>query len=162
MRSKWRELQVLGTAYLARPYLRLRRADGREEHLGRAPPPAALTLYRCTGARSRPREEGECGAALFEGRAILSMEHYWDAGDGPERAFFINSFFPGAVVVRNERQEALCQGDMRVADVYCATCAARIGWRFCADLGAQQDNCNQVGCLGCLLCAVETGDRPAS
>ncbi len=33
---------------------------------------------------------------------------------------------------------------MRVADVYCATCGARIGWRFCADLSPGLENCNQA------------------
>ena len=36
------------------------------------------------------------------------------------------------------------QGAMRVADVHCATCGARIGWKFCQDLTFQEENCNQV------------------
>lgn len=57
---------------------------------------------------------------------------------------FINAFFPGAVVERDEREEELCQGPMRVSDVFCARCAARIGWRFCRDLLPSQPNANQV------------------
>lgn len=83
----WRELQVLGTAFLARPYLRLRTPDGREEHLGQAPPAAALVIYSCTAARSKLCKPGTCGAPLFEQRAVLSREHVWNAGDGPERAW---------------------------------------------------------------------------
>jgi hypothetical protein len=37
------------------------------------------------------------------------------------------------------------QGAMRVADVHCATCGARIGWKFCEDLTFREGNCNQVG-----------------
>lgn len=136
---------MLGACFLARRYLRLRAPDGREELLGRPLPPSARALYRCTAARSSLRRPGECGAALFEQRDVLSRQHCWDAGGGPERALYINGFRPGAVVERNERQESLCQGEMRVADVHCTACAARIGWRFCRDLTPALDNCNQVG-----------------
>ncbi|PRW57347.1 yippee-like protein [Chlorella sorokiniana] len=151
----WRELQVLGTAFLARPYLRLRKPDGHEEHLGRPPPPAALAVYTCTAARSTLAKPGGCGAPLFVQRALLSKQHVWDAGDGPERAWFINTFLPGAVVERNEREEELCQGPMRVSDVYCARCAARIGWRFCRDLLETQPNANQVGRYGVVTSSIQ-------
>jgi hypothetical protein len=90
--SDWRELRVLGVCFMAARYLRLRAADGREEHLGRPPLPAACAPYTCTAARSSLRKPGECGALLFDQRDILSREHCWDAGGGPERAFFINGF----------------------------------------------------------------------
>lgn len=107
--SHWRELRVLGVCFMAARYLRLRAADGREEHLGRPPLPAACAPYTCTAERSSLRKPGECGALLFDQRDILSREHCWDAGGGPERAFFINGFAPGAVAVRYEREELLCQ-----------------------------------------------------
>ncbi|PSC71169.1 peptide-methionine (R)-S-oxide reductase [Micractinium conductrix] len=146
--SQWRKLQVLGTCFLAKRFLRLRRPDGTEEHLGRPPPAAELACYRCTGARSSLLPAGGCGADLFESRDILSRQHCWDAGGGPERAFFINAFRPGAVEARNERQETLSQGEMRVADVHCATCGACIGWKFVSDLSPALENCNQVGRYG--------------
>ena len=58
---------------------------------------------------------------------------------------YLNAFFSGAVVERDERQEELCQGPMRVSDVYCGRCGARIGWRFCRDLLESQPNGNQAG-----------------
>ncbi|EFN55053.1 expressed protein [Chlorella variabilis] len=155
----WRELQVLGACFLARRYLRLRAPDGREELLGRPLPPSARALYRCTAARSSLRRPGECGAALFEQRDVLSRQHCWDAGGGPERALYINGFRPGAVVERNERQESLCQGEMRVADVHCTACAARIGWRFCRDLTPALDNCNQVGRFGVVRSSIEKDEH---
>lgn len=48
------------------------------------------------------------------------------------------------MVERNEREEELCQGPMRVSDVHCGRCAARIGWRFCRDLLEAKPNSNQV------------------
>ena len=99
---------MLGTCFLARRYLRLRAPDGREEHLGRQSA-RWHPVYACTAARSSLRQPGACGAVLFERRDILSKQHCWDAGGGPERAFFVNHLRPGAVVVRNERQEVLCQ-----------------------------------------------------
>lgn len=70
--SNWRELQLLGACFLGRRYLRLRRPDGLEEHLGRPLPPASLAPYRCTAARSQLRQPGQCGALLFTARDILS------------------------------------------------------------------------------------------
>lgn len=61
--------------------------------------------------------------------ALPLTQHRWDAGAGSEQAYFFNHLQPGAVVVRNERTEMLCQGQMVVADAYCAGCAARIGER---------------------------------
>lgn len=136
---------MLGLCFLPRRYLRLRAPDGREEHLGAPPPPPALALYRCTGARSPLRREGEgCGAPLFHARDVLSKQHCWDAGAGPERAWFLNCFLPGAVADRHKRREELAQGPMVVADVHCCACGARIGWRFCRDLEPGLHNCNQV------------------
>jgi hypothetical protein len=148
---------VLGAAFLARPYLRVRAADGREEHYGgRPPPPGATALYRCSGARAAVTlPHGKCGAPLFTRRDILSREHCWDAGDGPECAFYVNALLPGAAVQRQERQEELCQGQMQVADVYCVRCHARIGWRFCADLSASQENANQAGRYGVVCSSLE-------
>ncbi|KAL4426120.1 hypothetical protein ABPG77_002706 [Micractinium sp. CCAP 211/92] len=160
--SNWRELQLLGTCFLGKRYLRLRRPDGGEEHLGRPVPSASLAPYRCTAARSQLRRPGQCGALLFAAGDVLSRQHRWDAGGGPERAFYINAFAPGAVDVRNEREELLCQGAMRVADVYCATCGARIGWRFCADLSPGLENCNQVGRYGVVRSSIQKGSAVGS
>ena len=135
---------MLRVCFLGRAYLRLCAPDGREEWLGRPPPPATLVHYACTGARSQLRKVGGCGAVLFQGRAVLSRQHHWDAGSGPERAWLVNALLPGAVVARDERQEELCQGSMRVADAYCSSCGGRIGWRFCADLSQGLGNCSQV------------------
>mgnify|MGYP001810907597 CR=1 FL=1 len=89
--SQWRKLQVLGTCFLAKRFLRLRRPDGTEEHLGRPPPAAELACYRCTGARSSLLPAGGCGADLFESRDILSR---WVG--------------PGCSCRRCERQEGAC------------------------------------------------------
>ncbi len=70
--SNWRELQLLGTCFLGKRYLRLRRPDGEEEHLGRPVPPASLAPYRCTAARSQLRHPGHCGALLFAALDVLS------------------------------------------------------------------------------------------
>ncbi|KAL4452153.1 hypothetical protein ABPG75_007815 [Micractinium tetrahymenae] len=153
--SNWRELQLLGACFLGKRYLRLRRPGGEEEPLGKPPSPASLAPYRCTAVRSKLRQPGQCGAALFAARDILSRQHCWDAGDGPERAFYINAFNPGAVETRNERPEQLCQGEMRVADVYCTTCGARIGWKFCSDLSPGLENCNQVGRYGVVRSSIQ-------
>lgn len=97
---------MLGTAFLAHPYLRLRRPDGQEEHLGRPPPPAALAVYSCTAARSSLVTPGGCGAPLFEQRALLSRQHVWDAGDGPERAWYACSEWCPAVLAAGEALQA--------------------------------------------------------
>lgn len=47
--------------------------------------------------------------------AVACSQHRWDAGGGPERAFYINAFAPGAVEERNERAEPLCQVSERQA-----------------------------------------------
>lgn len=155
---------MLGLCFLPRRYLRLRAPDGREEHLGAPPPPADLALYRCTGARSPLRRAGEgCGAPLLQARDVLSRQHCWDAGAGPERAWFVNSFVPGSVAARHERREELAQGPMVVADVYCCACGARVGWRFCADLERGLANCNQVrGLPHTAVCDGEMGDTVGS
>jgi len=80
---------VLCPVFLAHPYLRFCRPNGQEEHLGRPPPPATLAVYSCTAARSTLAKPGGCGAPLFEQRALLSKQHVWDAGDGPESAWCV-------------------------------------------------------------------------
>lgn len=160
---------MLGVAFLAKDLLRLHAPDdGREEHLGRPPSPAQLALYRCTGARSPLRKEGEgCGAPLFQRRDVLSRQHRWDAGGGPEHAFYVNALRKGAVLVRNERQEELSQVGWGSVDGGCRNGALPLQHNdrqaplSSPLITAQLLPAGPYACGGCLLHRLRSTDRLA-
>eukprot|EP00887_Chlorella_sp_A99_P007625 scaffold20.g7625.t1 len=154
--SQWRSAAVLSLCWLPCSYLRVLRKDGSEdrglallEEGGcRRKAGRPRQVFVCAAYRSPLRKPGECRALICTPRDVLSKEHRWDVGAGAEKAYLVNRLAPGAVDVRNEREEVLCQGQMVVADCYCTTCAARIGWKFCKDCEEGRENENQVGRFG--------------
>ena len=82
---------------------------------------------------------------------VLSWEHCWNLEAHPgaaiEPAVYVNAVAGrggspaagaaglAAVTEGPERRETLGQGEMTVADVACAACGVKVGWRFKRALG---------------------------
>lgn len=114
--------------------------------------PAPLSL-RCSGVR-RSRGLGVCNAPLASMDEVLSTEHCWRPIAGRlEQAWFVNAV-DSAVQVGPARDEQLAQGMMVVADLFCNSCGANVGWKFVADQEA--DNRFQVGRFGLVLSSLRT------
>ena len=95
----------------------------------RCPADTPGTALRCTGNVAATA----CNSVLAHAGAVLSNEHRWQL-TGPDEfnqpAVYINHAASGALTLANERRVALAQGPMVVADAYCTTCHACVGWSF--------------------------------
>lgn len=86
--------------------------------------PAGACSSTATAASSTDRTLA-CGQPLFMSDDVLSRSHVWDAGDGTERAFFVNGLQPpGSLAheVVNVREEELAQVNVHDFRHACANC----------------------------------------
>lgn len=123
----------------------------------------------------------DCGQELFEKDDMLPWAHVmsstrltdmdpyleWDhswagAATASQPAFFVKRLKDRSWVARNVRAERLRQGDMEVADVFCAKCDRHVGWMFVSELVEESHallmNYDQVGRFGIIRNAVTPGD----
>mmetsp|Transcript_24114 Transcript_24114/g.67060 ORF Transcript_24114/g.67060 Transcript_24114/m.67060 type:complete len:242 (-) Transcript_24114:233-958(-) len=120
-----RQSKLAGTVHITRDYLYTARQDG-----GPAEGHDGLQTFACAGVRG----PGECGNVLFRLCDVLSMQHIWNCGGGPEEAWFVNSAAPGSVEARSQTMEQLAQGTFEVQRTFCSSCGAEVGWKFSRNL----------------------------